>query len=92
MNIMPSHDETIARLPEMARFSLAQRFAMAGSVVILGGALAIGSWVSNRIAAGVVSNTATATALYMESFIAPLSQELQRSDHLSSPRRRSASG
>ena len=65
------------------RFSLAQRFAIAGSIVMLGGVVAIGGWVSNRIEAGVVDNTATATALYMESFIAPLSQELQRSDVLS---------
>lgn len=67
----------------LARLSLAQRFAIAGSVVMLGGVVAIGSWVSNRIEQGVVDNTAIATALYMESVIAPLSQELQRSDQLS---------
>ena len=73
-------DGSPARQP---RFSLAQRFAIAGSIVMLGGVVAIGGWVSNRIEAGVVDNTATATALYMESVIAPLSQELQRSDVLS---------
>ncbi|HSF94792.1 MAG TPA: sensor histidine kinase [Thermohalobaculum sp.] len=67
----------------LSRFSLAQRFAIAGSFVMLAGSIALGSWVSNRITAGVVENTAIATALYMESFIAPLSQELARSDQLS---------
>lgn len=76
------------RLPEnrsgpIKGLSLAQRFAIAGSVVMLGGVIAMGSWVSNRIEQGVVDNTAIATALYMETFIAPLSQELQKSDQLS---------
>jgi signal transduction histidine kinase len=43
----------------------------------------IGGWVSHRIEAGVVRNSAVATALYVESFITPLSQELGRSDSLS---------
>jgi hypothetical protein len=63
--------------------SLAERFALTGGVVILLGMAAIGSWVGSRIEEGVTRNTANATALYVESVIAPLSQELTRSQGLS---------
>ncbi len=66
-----------------SRLTLAQRFALMGGVVMLAGMTVIGSWVSHRIEGGVVRNTAVATALYVESFITPLSQELGRSDSLS---------
>ncbi|EEW24641.1 histidine kinase [Rhodobacter ferrooxidans] len=42
----------------------------------------VGSWVSGRIEESVVHNSANATAQYMESFISPLSQDLERSDTL----------
>ena len=45
--------------------------------------LFIGSWVSKRIEDAVVHTSAVTVALYMESFIAPLSQELASSDNLS---------
>ncbi|MHA1528834.1 MAG: sensor histidine kinase [Alphaproteobacteria bacterium] len=63
--------------------TLAQRFALMGGVVMLAGMTIIGGWVSQRIEGGVVRNTAVATALYMETFITPISQELSRSDTLS---------
>lgn len=69
-------------LPPGARFNLARRFALAGALVMLVAMLALGTWVSTRIERGVVRNTAAATALYMESFVAPLAQELGRADRL----------
>ncbi len=63
--------------------SLARQFALMGSGVLLVGMLVIGFWVTRQIEAGVTRNTAIATALYMESFLAPLSQDLARSDTLS---------
>jgi signal transduction histidine kinase len=66
------------------RLSLAERFALTGGFVMLLGMAAIGSWVASRIEEGVTRNTANATALYVESVIAPLSQELTRPDGLSS--------
>ena len=64
-----------------SKLSLVQQFALAGGVVMLVSAGLGGSVVSNRIEEVVVRNTANATALYMESFIAPLTQDLaQRSD------------
>lgn len=65
------------------QLSLATQFAIASSMVLFLSALAIGSWVSSRIEEGVVRNSGTATALYMESFISPISQELAIDEQLS---------
>jgi hypothetical protein len=67
----------------LASWSLARQFAVAGGGVMLAAMLVVGSWVSAMIEAGVVRNTANATALYMESVLAPLSQELAEEDRLS---------
>ena len=64
-------------------FSLAQQFAIVGSMVLVCGMLVIGSWVSREIEGAVTQNTAASSALYMDSFIAPLIQELGQKDTLS---------
>ncbi|MCB2137173.1 MAG: two-component sensor histidine kinase [Rhodobacteraceae bacterium] len=51
-------------------------------------AVIIGNWVSGRIEDIVVRNAANATSQYMESFIAPLSQDLATGDTLSPGARR----
>lgn len=66
---------------------LDQRFALAGSVVSLLGMLIIGAWVSSEIEEGVTRNSAISTAVYMDSFFAPLSQELASNDTLSAETR-----
>lgn len=66
-----------------SRLSLARQFALAGGVVMLVAALASGFFVSRQIEEVVVRNTANATALYMESFIAPLTQDLAKREDLS---------
>ncbi|MCO6050470.1 histidine kinase [Mesorhizobium sp. RP14(2022)] len=63
--------------------SLSARFALTGSIVMLLAAILIGVWVTGIIERNVVSSTASATALYMDSFITPLTQELEASDTLS---------
>lgn len=63
--------------------SLARQFALAGGTVMLVAVLAVGLWVSRRIEDVTVRNTANATALYMESFVSPLLQELTARDSLS---------
>ena len=70
-------------LSRWSQLSLAQQFALAGGLVMLLATGVVGFWVSGRIEDVVVRNTANATALYMESFIAPLSQDLATQDHLS---------
>lgn len=58
------------------------RFAIAGSAVMFAGMLVIGSWVIGEIEKGVTNNSAISAAMYMESFIAPLSQELANGQNL----------
>lgn len=65
------------------KLSLARQFALAGGTVMLVAVLAVGLWVSRRIEEVTVRNTANATALYMESFVAPLLQELTTRESLS---------
>ena len=43
----------------------------------------ISEWVTSEIEGAVTQNTAASTALYMDSFIAPLVQELKDKDTLS---------
>ncbi|MEQ9124590.1 MAG: sensor histidine kinase [Alphaproteobacteria bacterium] len=62
---------------------LHHRFAIAGSCIMLFGMLGLGSWVSSEIQQGVTNNSAISAAIYMESFIAPLSQELASEESVS---------
>jgi signal transduction histidine kinase len=66
-----------------ADMSLARQFALAGGTVMFLATLAVGFLVSNAIEDAVTRNTGNATALYMESFIAPLTQDLAVQDRLS---------
>jgi len=61
---------------------LQRRFAATGGAVMLLGMLLMGFWVSAEIEKNVTRNSAIATALYMESFIAPVTQELSVRDAL----------
>ena len=71
---------------------LVLQFVTAGGAVMLAAMLVIGSWITARIQQSVVDNTATAAALYLESFVSPLSQELAADDTLSEPARRALAG
>ena len=67
---------------------LVYKFAIAGSLVMLAGMMILGLWISDRIKESVTENTGAATALYMDSFVAPLVQELARGKKLSRRNRR----
>ena len=67
--------------------SLVRQFVLAGGLVMTIAATVVGFWVSNRIEQGVVQNSAVSAALYLESFISPLGQELSDDDGLSEPAR-----
>lgn len=67
----------------LAALTLVQRFSLAGGAVMLVSMIIIGSWVTAVISARVVESTGAATALFMDSFIAPLAQELDEADTLS---------
>ena len=67
------------RLPFLTAFHdlpLHRRFAIVGGIVSLIGMVLIGAFVNSRIETAVVRNSAISAAVYMESLIAPLSQEL----------------
>jgi len=66
-----------------SRLTLSQRFAATGGIVMFLTMVTIGLWVTHTIRDNVIGNSAQATALYMDSFIAPLAQELAQSDTLS---------
>jgi len=51
----------------------------------------VGNWISGRIVDAVVQNSASSAALYMESILSPLSQELAHSDRLSEQAARAVS-
>ena len=63
--------------------SLARQFALASFIILSTGMVSMAAWVSSRIENGVVSNSALSAALFMDSFIAPLLQELNSGNTLS---------
>src|SRR5262245_17344918 len=67
----------------LAELTLAQGFAVTGGAVMVVSMLVVGQWVTSAISGRVVENTSAATALFMDSFIAPLAQELETADTLS---------
>jgi signal transduction histidine kinase len=67
---------------------LSRQFFFASTTIFLVGMGIAGVWIANRIAAGVTHNTAAATALYFESFIAPLVQSLAAADEIPEDKQR----
>ncbi|MFQ5623223.1 MAG: sensor histidine kinase [Paracoccaceae bacterium] len=63
--------------------NLLLRFTTAGGAVMLAAMIIVGTWVTALIEQSVVNNTAASTALYVESFVSPLNQELAFGDELS---------
>jgi signal transduction histidine kinase len=63
--------------------SLAIQFLVAGGAVTIAAAFAVGLLVTKQIEVGVTRNSAAATALYVDSVIAPLLPDMQKSEVLS---------
>lgn len=74
---------TTTPLPQ--RFSLARLFLAACIAVMAVAMMLVGKWVETRIEQAAVQNSANAAALYMESFLSPLSQDLAQGDALPAP-------
>lgn len=68
-----------------SRLSLPHQFMLAGSLVMFVAMVLVGSWVSKRIEQAAVQNFAIIAANYVESFIAPVTQDLAENDTLSPP-------
>jgi signal transduction histidine kinase len=64
------------------RLSLFQRFSIIGFIIMVLGTLGIGLWLGVQIKSGVIRESASTSALYMDSFIAPNLQELATSKAL----------
>lgn len=64
------------------RQRLTSQFIIASAAVFITGMAIVGAWTSDRIESGVTHNTAAATALYFESFVAPVIQDLASHDAL----------
>ncbi len=68
----------------VGRLSVARRFQLWSLVILVVGMTGIGLWVSHQIEDNIVHRTASTTALYVDSLIAPPLQELATRDSLSS--------
>ena len=64
------------------RLTLAQQFMLASLVILVSGMLGLGAWIGSQIENGVVQGTAGTTALYVDSQVEPLLQELDQSAQL----------
>ena len=63
--------------------TLAQRFMIASLIILIAGMAGIGVWIGNEIKNGVIHRTGATTALYVDSFVAPILQELGSTGTLS---------
>ena len=73
----------LIRLANFAtHWSLVQRFRVASLFIMILGTVVIGAWVGEQIKINVINESATTTALYMDSFITPNLQGLATSNSL----------
>ena len=72
----------LERLKRCGSASLAQQFLLAGGAVSLVAAVIVGAFVTHLIEVAVTRNSAAATALYVDSVIAPLLPDMQTSEVL----------
>ena len=63
------------RLPRV-RLSLAWRFLSANLAILLLAGLLVGTWIGDTLERGIIDRTASVTAVYVESFVAPNLQQL----------------
>jgi signal transduction histidine kinase len=71
-----------ASLKSWSSLSLTKQFLLAGGAVMLVGTYVVGSLVASFITTSVTRNAAAATALYVDSIIAPLLPDMQRGEIL----------
>jgi len=64
------------RIPLFDRFSFTGQFVVFSLAVLLMGMFIIGFWVQSAVEQAVISRTAGVTALYVDSFVSPLVQDL----------------
>jgi signal transduction histidine kinase len=67
----------------LAQFTLALKFLLAATVILIAGTVTLGYWVSARIENAVVENSATAIALNLKSVLEPWKTQLDTSQMVS---------
>ncbi len=60
--------------------NLAQQYMLASFLILICCTIGLGWWIGREIEAGVINETSATTALYMNSFVAPLVQDLADSE------------
>jgi signal transduction histidine kinase len=75
------------RIPLLERLSFTGQFVVFSLAVLLLGMFTIGYWVQSAVEQAVISRTAGVTALYMDSFVSPLVQDLQEQEGLTAAQR-----
>lgn len=75
------------RIPMVERLSFTGQFVVFSLAVLLMGMATIGFWVQSAVEQAVISRTAGVTALYMDSFVGPLVQDLPEQAAFSSAQR-----
>lgn len=83
MSSTPTGGFPRALVQRFSQLELTRQFALAGGVVALVAMLAIGVWLTSMVRADSIADTAANTARFMDSFIAPLAQELQSQESFS---------
>lgn len=87
VRMLSAHLESLKRVfdrlsAKWGALNLAGQFAVAALIVLGCGMTVFGVWVSSRIEKGVLQNTATGVALYINSFVEPHVQELGKATSL----------
>ncbi|WP_170937358.1 MULTISPECIES: sensor histidine kinase [Rhodomicrobium] len=65
------------------QWNLTTQFTLVATIVVGISMATLGRWVADRIESGVITNTATAAALYMDRFVEPYAQDLATGQMLS---------
>lgn len=75
------------RIPAIDRLSFTLQFAVLSFGVLVVGMVVVGIWVSSAVQVAVINQTAGVTALYVDSFVSPLVQDLPTTGELSPSQR-----
>jgi signal transduction histidine kinase len=66
----------------LKKLTISQQFMLASLVILVLGMAGVGAWIETQIEIGVINRAGAATALYVDSFIAPMLQELGQEEDL----------
>jgi len=75
-------DALIDRAAPVGTMSLARRFLLANLLVVVVASIAVALWVGSQLEKGVLDRTASVTALYIDSFVAPQVEAIATSSTL----------